>query len=200
MNKDNSTKGSRKTKTLFVDGVAVGEVEATGDREKDIEIARKFLKDRGLHKKVTLVQAMFRQAVSFASTANYVYERDLKNLPRNILGIAPFVVNSAFSIEVYLKTVHQIQGNSIKGHSLSQLYDSLSNEQKSIILAAANKYSSEYNLSTPVPFRDLVAELNNSFIEWRYLYEKERTGEVKILPTIFIMKVLHEVCRQTGKT
>lgn len=191
---------NKKMKTLYVDGKPVGEVEATGDTEKDIEIARKFLREHGLEKEVTLVQSMFRQALSFASAAKYVYVNDLKKTPSNPLGIAPFVVNSAFSIEVYLKTIHQLSGKLVKGHKLRAIYDSLPIEQQSKILDAAKRFSRDFRIKDYNEFPNYITELDNAFVEWRYLYEKERTGEVKILPTIYVMKVLHEVCHETGKT
>jgi hypothetical protein len=56
-------------------GIFVGEVLATGDREKDIEITRQFLK-QGLYKEATKVQAMIRQARSFSRTAAYLHRKD----------------------------------------------------------------------------------------------------------------------------
>lgn len=34
--------------TLYVNGIAVGEVEATSDCHKDLEVMRQFLEDKGL--------------------------------------------------------------------------------------------------------------------------------------------------------
>lgn len=42
-------------KDLFLNGVLVGRVPATGDVAKDAEIARQFLKDKGLYREVTVV-------------------------------------------------------------------------------------------------------------------------------------------------
>ena len=137
----------KKMKTLYVDGKPVGQVEATGDTEKDMEIARRFLREHGLEKEVTIVQAMFRQALSFASAANYVYVNDLRKTPSNPLGIAPFVVNSAFSIEVYFKTIHQLSGKSVKGHKLRAIYDSIPMEWQSKIFDAAKRFSSDFNIN-----------------------------------------------------
>jgi hypothetical protein len=190
----------KNLKTLYVDGKPVGQVEATGDTMKDMEIARRFLRESGFEREVTIFQAMYRQALSFASAANYVYVNDLNKTPVNPLGIAPFVVNSAFSIEVYLKTIHQLSGKSVKGHKLRAIYDSIPIEWQSKIHDAAKRFSIEFNIKDFNEFPNYIKELDDAFVEWRYLYEKERTSEVKILPTIYVMKVLHEVCRETGKT
>ncbi|MEO5935791.1 MAG: hypothetical protein ABIP81_01120 [Terriglobales bacterium] len=96
-------KQNPQKKTFYVNGIIVGEMDATGDFQKDMEAFRQFLRDKGLHKEVTKVQAMFRQALSFATTAAHLYERDLIRAPRNMLSVAPFVVNSVFSIELYLR-------------------------------------------------------------------------------------------------
>ncbi len=128
-----STQKKRK-KTLYVNGIIVGEVVATGDFQKDLEVFRQFLRDKGLHKEVTKVQAMFRQALSFATTAAHLYERDLLKAPRNGLSVAPFVVNSAFSIELYLKTLHELQGKTARGHSLLDLYDQLAETTRDALI------------------------------------------------------------------
>lgn len=189
-----------KTNTLYLNGIVVGEVVVTGDHEKDMEAARQFLKDKGLYKEVTLVQAMFRQAVSFAITAAYLYKRDLLKLPRNGFSVAPFVVNSAFSIELYLKTLGQIHNKSLRGHELLILFDSLPDEACQAIEISIPACAQKRKLNGNISFRDYISELNNTFVEWRYCYEKDRTDEVRIEPIIFVMEVLHEVCRSSGKT
>ncbi len=50
-----------KTNTLYLNGIVVGEVEATGDHEEDMEAARQLLKDKGLYKSTALV---WRQVVA----------------------------------------------------------------------------------------------------------------------------------------
>lgn len=193
-------KNNKKRKMpLFVDMIQVGEIETTGDWEKDIEVGRRFLEKNG-YKGTTVIEAMFRQAFSFALIAGHIYEEYLQKLSANaVFGAAPFVVNSTFCIEIYLKTLHRLQGNSVKGHSLAELYDSLSDEHKNMISGAANRYSSQFSLSMPVQFIDFITDLNNCFVDWRYIYEKNRTKEVRIEPTLFMIKVLHEVCHHALK-
>lgn len=103
-------------KTIYVNGVVVGDVETTGDVESDIRIIREFLESKGLHREVTRAQAMFRQALSFCQTAAHLHDRDLVAVPRNGLSVVPFVVNSALSIELYLKTLHHLRAASPRGH------------------------------------------------------------------------------------
>ena len=61
-------------------------------------------------------------ALSFSTTAAHLHRTDLLKAPRNGLSIAPFVVNSAFAIELYLKTLHELKGtNPGKEHHLLKL-------------------------------------------------------------------------------
>jgi hypothetical protein len=191
---------SPPTKTIYLNGIIVGEVPATGDRERDIAVIRQFLKDKGLHREVTKVQAMFRQALSFSTTAAHLHRQDLLKAPRNGLSLAPFVVNSAFAIELYLKTLHEIGGTSIRGHELLDLYDKLSDATRTVVIkhALANATGYGVSLTTADQFRIFITELNNSFVEWRYCYETGNTGAVTIQPTIVVMKATHDACKELG--
>lgn len=189
-------------KTIYLNGIIVGEVPATGDHDKDIEVVRQFLKDKGLHKEVTKVQAMFRQALSFATTAEHLHRQDLLKPPRNGLSLVPFVVNSAFAIELYLKTLHEIGGISIRGHELLELYDRLSDTTRGVVIKHALENASGFGvmLATADQFRTFIAELNTTFVEWRYCYEFGKTGTVTIQPTIVVTKAVDAACRELGAT
>ncbi|KWO59950.1 hypothetical protein [Burkholderia territorii] len=182
------------TKKLFLNGVLIGEVPATGDTKKDAEIARAYIESKGLHKEVTLVQSMFRQALASASTSAYLYERDLANVPRNGLSAAPFVVNIAFAIELYLKTLGQVHGATLKGHDLLKLFDALPAAAHAAIDAAAPAATAQSVLDGQPTVRECLAQLNGVFVEWRYLYEKSDSKEVKIQHAIFVGRVLHDAC------
>jgi hypothetical protein len=182
-------------KTIVLNGVAVGELQSTGDLEADASAIREFLKDKGLYKETTLVQAMFRQAVSFATTAAHLHKTDLLKSPRNVFSIVPFIVNSAFSIELYLKTLAQGHGKTLKGHELLKLYDALPLHAHEAIAKAISFCAKNRKFDEEPAFRQHLSELNDSFVEWRYCYEVEKTKSVYIEPTIFVMECLHEACR-----
>jgi hypothetical protein len=184
-----------RTNTLYLNGIVVGEVEVTGDSDRDREAALQFLKDNGLHKETTPAQAMFRQALSFATTAAHLHKTDLLRAPRNGFSVAPFVVNSAFSIELYLKTLGQIHNRALKGHELLKLFDSLPTEARQRIDVVMPDCLKEWGPAGGVDLRTCISELNNAFVEWRYCYEKYRTNEIQIDRMIFVMKVLHEACQ-----
>jgi hypothetical protein len=181
-------------KRIIVKGQVVGEYESTGDTDRDIAAVRDFLKSKGLHKEISLFQAIYNQAVAFANTSAYLYEKDLKRLPRNGFSLVPFTVNATFSIELYLKALAQKHNVPLRGHKLIKLYKELPREAKQEIERAIPKCEKNRKLGEPADFEGYLKELNNTFIEWRYCYERERTGSVRIEPTIFVMEVLHKAC------
>jgi hypothetical protein len=182
-------------KTILLNGVAVGEVMSTGDMEQDAESVRQFLKGKGLHKEVTQFQAVLNQALAFANTSAYLYERDLRRPPRKGFSAAPFVVNASFSIELYLKALAQKHGVALRGHELTKLHKALPKRALEEIEAVKPRCASNRNLGEAPQFTAYLKELNNAFVQWRYSYELEKTGAVRIEPTIFVMEVLHEACR-----
>jgi hypothetical protein len=110
---------------LYVDGQFIGEVPVTGDNQKDAQAAIALMRAKGVYRETSPEQAIFRQAVSFATTASYLYKRDLATKPWNGMSVAPFVVNAAFALELYLKTLSILQGNELRGHDLLELFDAL---------------------------------------------------------------------------
>ena len=55
-------------------------------------------------------------------------------------------------------------------------------------------------VTTADQFRSFVAEINNSFVDWRYCYETGKTGAVSIHPTIVVIKAVDAACRELGAT
>jgi hypothetical protein len=182
-------------KTVLLNGIAVGQVESSGDTERDAETVRQFLKSKGLHKEVSLFQAIFNQALAFANTSAYLYERDLRHSPRGGVSVVPFVVNAAFGIELYLKALAQKHGVSLRGHELIKLYRALPPKGLEEIETVTARCAANRALGEPPKFAAYLLHLNNTFVEWRYSYELERTGALHVEPTIFVMEVLHEACR-----
>jgi len=189
------SKVSPGLKTVLLNGIDVGEVLSTGDIERDAEAVRQFLKSRGLHKETSQFQAILNQAVAFANTSAYLYKRDLRRSPRKGISVAPFVVNAAFAIELYLKALAQKHGVALRGHELIKLHNALPRKAHTEIEAVTMQCAANRALGEPPDFLAYLKDLNNTFMEWRYCYELERTGAVHIEPTIFVMEVLHEACR-----
>jgi hypothetical protein len=181
-------------KTVLLNGIAVGEVLSTGDTLQDVEAVRKFLKYKGLHKEIKLFQGMFNQAVAFANTSAYLYERDLRRSPRKGASIVPFVVNAAFSIELYLKALAQKQDVALRGHELVKLFKALPDKATLAIQSVTPQCAANRKLGEAPDIPRYLKELNSAFVDWRYCYELEKTGLVHIEPTIFVMDVLNEAC------
>jgi hypothetical protein len=182
-------------KTVLLNGVAVGEVISMGDPEKDAKAAQQLLKSKGLHKEPTPFQAIFSQAHSFANTSALLYVRDLKRHPRTGASIVPFVVNTAFAIELYLKALAQKHGVSLRGHELIKLHKALPARALAEVKSVTTKCAVNRSLGEDPDFRKYLANLNNAFVDWRYSYELDKTGTVHIEPALFVMEVLHEACR-----
>jgi HEPN domain-containing protein len=186
----------RNTRELLLNGVVVGRVEATGDFEKDAAVCLQFLKDNGLYQKTDPVKTIFRQALSFAKTASHLYRKGLSSRPWNVHDVSPFVVNSAFSIELYLKTLAQYHGTLLKGHDLLKLLGSLPAAARADINAVLPACRLEFPPVGQPELRECIAELANAFVEWRYLHEMARASAINIDRAIFVMKVMHEACKK----
>lgn len=180
-------------KEVILNGIVVGEVEATGNIERDLQAIRALLKEKGLHKEVSENDAMYGQANSFAETANNIYGKDLKHSPYKGSSSAPFVVNATFSIEIYLKTIHHAYGHKVRGHNLENIFKSLPKEAKKIVTDSAIDVRPRYILETGVNIESSLQSLSKSFEQWRYLYEHNKLT-IEIQSIRYAMHVLHEAC------
>ena len=179
---------------VVLNGVVVGSVKATGSLEVDKHTIMEFLKEKGLYKKVTEVKAMCRQAVSFSTTAAYLHEKGLMRSPFDLPLIAPFVVNSAFSIELYLKTLLKIFGNFTKGHDPLALYRALPKTATDAIAPFIDRSHNKWIPGEKTDFESCIIDVSNAFVDWRYLYEKQQSSSIRIPRMIFILNMLHDTC------
>lgn len=184
-----------RTREIVLKGIVVGSVPVTGDSDHDAETVRQFLEDRGLWKKVPPGNAIFGQAVAFANTAALIHDRTIKHPSKKGFNPAPFVVNSAFAIELYLKALGRMSGKALRGHDLLKLYEALPSTAKSAIELAVPPCANNRRLGEPPKFHAYLSSLRDAFVEWRYCYELERVGAVGVESTIFVMEVLHSACR-----
>lgn len=187
-------------KTLYLNNIAVGEVEVTGDTEKDTAAAVALLKQKGLYREIPQAEQMFRGAWAFASVASDIFEKHYRETPPLGFKAIPFVVNAAFSIELYLKTLQEIDGRAKRVHSLLDLYDSLSGARRAEIASAAQTHAPRFAIAVrdEQQFRANMRALNSAFVEWRYLHEKKYLGDVQIEPTVVAIIALESVCRAAG--
>lgn len=176
-----------------MNGEVVGSYETTGDDQKDFELVRAFLRQKGLLRKVTVNDSMYGQANSFERVATELYEKGLKTSPYKGDCVSPFVVNAVFSVELYLKTIHNVYGNDIRGHHLANIYRKIPDRGKVHIDSAAIDVRSQYQLSAGTDIQSYLDTLSKAFEEWRYLYEQNRIS-TEVQSIRYTMHVAHEAC------
>jgi hypothetical protein len=183
-------------KKLYFNGQEIGEYESTGDDLKDMQILDKQLREQGLiNKPPCKISNMKRQADSFAATARDLYLRDLRSTPiKNIHSLTPFIVNAAFSIEIYLKALYRINGREATGHDLLQLYNGLPEEEQAFILQAAQDVRPHYKHKDGSDFLSCLSDLRKAFVEWRYIYEHDYLPGPEFQGIRYAMHSIHEAC------
>ena len=184
---------NKMKKDILVNGIVIGSYDATGDYKKDIKAADKIIKEKGLHQEVTTNDSMFGQANHFSKVAENIYQDAFKVSPYKVYFMAPFVVNAAFSIEIYLKTIHNAYGNTIKGHHLYNIYNGMPRPGKAIFTQAAIDARRLYSIDEKEDIFSCLKNLSKAFEEWRYIYEKSEL-HVEIQEVRYIMHTCHEAC------
>jgi HEPN domain-containing protein len=111
----------------------------------------------------------------------------------------PFVVNAAFALELYLKTLGHLFGRALRGHDLLGLFDALPPEGHEVLRQNLSKAKWQCGITNMEGFRNVLSDLRSAFIEWRYLHEKDRASEISFIPMIFVMEVLHVACQANEK-
>jgi len=182
-------------RTVLSDNKPVGYVRNTGSHEEDAQLAKQLLIEKGLWRQIPIARTMFSQATSFANASNLIFEKNLKSLPRNPQGITPFVVNAAFSAELYLKCLHKIHGDPSETHSLTILFRQLPNKTKDRVNKLKKLLEGQYEVERNLLFKDHLKPVSNAFVNWRYIYEKNFES-VNIQGIIFVLHVLHEAAAQ----
>ncbi len=79
----------------------------------------------------------------------------------------PAIVNGAFTLELYFKSMLPPK---TRGHELKELYDNLSSEIKCEIKDAVTSHLTK--LAWGKQFEEYLEDLNNVFVDWRYISEK----------------------------
>ena len=184
-------------KEVLLNGVIVGEIESTGVQDRDIELMREMLKAKGLYKPSSVAKAMFGHARAFAATAERLYnEQIVPRASRSSAAFGPFVVNASFAAELYLKTISRVYGAELRGHDLLGLYHQLPPDAAAHINAVAPRCRAKRGIPENTTFEESVERHRDAFVEWRYVYEKERSSLVQFPVLIYAIEVLHETCRE----
>jgi hypothetical protein len=183
-------------KRLHHNGVYICDFDASGDAMRDIEVVNRLLAERGLDQKVTLEWSMFNQANSFSIVSADIYEKHLMKPPPNGAAMSPFVVNTAFAIELFLKTLAMQHGKKLHGHEIKKLFKKLPGAAKDQIDRQLGKISSTSQwageIKTMRNLQDVLDEIDTAFVDWRYLHENtSKALKITFTPTIFLAEILH---------
>lgn len=166
---------------LYRNGKLVGSIPYSGDDKTDAESAKKLLSEKGLLNISSKLDSIMRQARSFETATRTLYETKSSELT------VPYIVNGCFCIELLLKAL-LIKFTAIKSsHELINLYQPLPDEVKSSL----NKRFSNFKFGT---LENALLNLNNAFVEWRYMHEKAETFIVSTEVILTIIDALsHEL-------
>jgi hypothetical protein len=188
--------GNRYKKTLWFEGKVVAEYLGSDDPDEDVTAAHEALKAAGITERPARFVVMRGHADAFAYIADQAY----RQLQRRHEGIpivaAPFAVNAALSVELYLKALYVAEeGDPPKEHSLLELFDGLPQTVRQKLAAEASALAHEHGETSGVQFRDLLTMLDQVFVKWRYVYELEHSGSLHLQQTILALHACHAVCR-----
>ncbi|WP_157484935.1 hypothetical protein [Gilvimarinus polysaccharolyticus] len=179
-------------RTVYSDNVPVGYITDSNDSKKMALLAQELLKEKGLWNEISKAKRIFDQAQSFANTSAYLYEHDLKKRPRNPQSICPFVVNSAFAAEMYLKCLQEINAEITDTHILTSIFKTIPNKIKDKINKKTKELECQYEVKAGTLFKDHLKNINHAFVQWRYVYENNADA-VNIPQVILVLHVLYEV-------
>lgn len=184
-------------KEVFVNGELVFHYESTGNTDQDIQGIRARLDELGLSIKHQPEWMQIRQqALYFQDTCTYLwrYEANRQKSERPFTMI-PYIVNSAFCIELYLKALSLKHGKRQHGHELAKLYAALPASAVADVDASLAEALSIVPLGKSPEIAVLMQELNNAFLKWRYAFESERLGMVGLLELRFLRLLMFLACR-----
>jgi hypothetical protein len=186
----------KEPRKVYFEGKFVGEVPDTGDMQADLKAMSELMRARGVAAPLTRCQATFRQAAAFATNASYLFNTGLTGAPpRNPINVIPFVVNAAFAVELYLKTLGCVCGLNMRGHDLLELFDELTAEAKDLLQREITRSPATEGIKDLSGFRTEIERARHLFVEWRYLHERNRASEVRFVELIHVLNVLHNACR-----
>lgn len=157
------------------------------------------------------VKANFLQSNLFKLAEAYVISalntRETGQSAKNFYLAAPMIMCQSFAVELLLKfflatdhpsatTVDDLKkdGVNLKCHKYSELFDQLLPETKDKI---ANKFAELSGKQASVKdFRDaLIAQGDEPFVDWRYIYEKKDNWSLDINPFDLVTNTLRKAAK-----
>lgn len=188
--------GQPGQREIALNGKVVGHFEATGDYDTDSRVALAELKRLG-YDQSSLPQwkHIRQQAMDFRDACGLIMNYDLGKRDPSFRPLSiPYVVNTAFCLELYLKAISLRHGSNQKGHDLLKIYDNLPDEAISSISARIDEAKEETRYDGETNERDLLSVIKDSFCQWRYAHESAHLGAVMMQPLFFLRALLHRSC------
>ena len=143
--------------------------------------------------------------INIAEDFYHAYLRCLEGKNRNIdeygrirydVVNIPAIVNGAFSLELYLKSLSPLSGKELmkKRHSIKKLFLTLDNDTQERIRDEVEK-----ELPLDYTFEKGLAIINNAYTFWRYIHTKPDLG-YGLNVTLNVLSVFIEVIRKEATT
>lgn len=147
------------------------------------------------------VVSMYKTGCEFSDCADFAMKAQNVVPFRGLFYSVPAVVNSAFACEIFLKLLLEMEQIKIKRkHQLKGLFDQLPEKVKTDIQQSTTQ---KYGAWTDVFGCDLLKQISNAFVEWRYNYEhdfgKDGTIKIELDFLVAFRNALREKCNRYFK-
>ena len=131
----------------------------------------------------------FKEAYKRCARGENLRREDCYRMVAECVNI-PAIVNGAFACELYLKSITKTDQCI---HKIKELYLMLPAEkQESLRKAMDPIIPKQYGLS----FDECLDDIPNSFVYWRYIYEKDSVGKLGLNGTLMILpKLIDELSK-----
>ena len=181
----------------MVNGQLIGQYISTGDTDLDLPIARARMRELGIDvNELPLWMHIRQQAIYFQDTCALLWQTELNRLPpRRPFTLIPYVVNTAFCIELYLKALALKHGKKLRGHELLELYDDLPVEASADIDASIPDALKDAPIDGAPNVAEFMSVMNDVFVHWRYAYEHEELGQLRMDILKFLRMLMFYACR-----
>lgn len=189
-------------KDLVLNGKIVGQYISTGDTELDLPIALAKLRELGHeHSEVPQWMHIRQQALHFQDTCALLLQAE-NSRPTGArpFAIIPYVVNSAFCVELYLKALALKHGKKLRGHELLELYKELPADALTDIKLSIPAALRDAPISGDPDVLEFVSTMSSVFVQWRYAYEQEKLNELRMDVLRFMRMLMFYACRNVVPT
>jgi hypothetical protein len=179
-----------ESQKVYCGGVFIGEFEGSDDPFVNMQRFLSFLNERLGPNDYSVAIACMREARAFRRTAQLLWAEKFE--PEMAY---PFVVNLAFSIELYLKALSGTSEKTPWGHPLDDLLGKVPPEGIAAIERVIPTVKTpDCDLKDLSGLRHAMTSMKEIFREWRYAFERGKSGSAHFPSMIWTSDVLHRTC------